>query len=73
MGTGEMSQWLRDTDCASRGPEFNSQPHGGSQPSVMGSDDLFWCVCEYSCNVLIKKKVRKGPDMMFHDCYFIYF
>jgi hypothetical protein len=26
-------------------PEFNSQqPHGGSQPSVMGSDALFWCV-----------------------------
>jgi len=24
-------------------PEFNSQqPHGGSQPSVMGSDALFW-------------------------------
>jgi len=31
------------TDCSSRGPEFNSQqPHGGSQPSVMGSDALFW-------------------------------
>jgi hypothetical protein len=29
---------------SSRGPEFNSQqPHGGSQPSVMGSDALFWC------------------------------
>ena len=27
------------------GPEFNSQqPHGGSQPFVMGSDALFWCV-----------------------------
>jgi len=35
------------TDCSSRGPEFNSQqPHGGSQPSVMGSDVLFWCVRE---------------------------
>jgi len=33
------------TDCSSRGPEFISQqPHGGSQPSVMGSDALFWCV-----------------------------
>jgi hypothetical protein len=31
--------------CSSRGPEFNSQqPHGGSQPSVMGSGALFWCV-----------------------------
>jgi hypothetical protein len=31
--------------CFSRGPEFKSQqPHGGSQPSVMRSDALFWCV-----------------------------
>jgi hypothetical protein len=36
---------VRSTDCSSRGPEINSQqPHGGSQPSVMGSDALFWCV-----------------------------
>jgi hypothetical protein len=43
---GEMAQWLRAlTACSSRGSEFNSQqPHGGSQPSVMGSDALFWCV-----------------------------
>ena len=28
---------VKSTDCSSRGPEFNSQqPHGGSQPSVMG-------------------------------------
>jgi hypothetical protein len=33
---------VETTDCSSRGPEFNSQqPHGGSQPSVMGSDALF--------------------------------
>jgi hypothetical protein len=33
------------TDCSSRGPEFKSQqPHGGSQPSEMRSDTLFWCV-----------------------------
>jgi hypothetical protein len=26
-------------------PEFNSQqPHGGSQPPIMGSDAFFWCV-----------------------------
>jgi len=32
-------------DSSSRGPEFNSQqPHGGSHPSVVGSDTLFWCV-----------------------------
>jgi hypothetical protein len=36
---------VKSTDCSSRGPEFNSQqPHGSSQPSVMGSDALFWCV-----------------------------
>ena len=36
---------VKSTDCSSRGFEFNSQqPHGGSQPSVVGSDVLFWCV-----------------------------
>jgi hypothetical protein len=46
---GEMAQWLKSTDCSSRGPEFMSSVpsnhiHGGSQPSVMGSDALFWRV-----------------------------
>jgi hypothetical protein len=36
---------VKSTDYFSGGPEFNSQQsHGGSQPSIMGSDDLFWCV-----------------------------
>jgi hypothetical protein len=36
---------VKSTGCSSRGTKFNSQqPHGGSQPSVMGSDTLFWCV-----------------------------
>jgi hypothetical protein len=36
---------VKSTDCSSQGPEFNSQhPHDGSQPSVMGSDALFWGV-----------------------------
>jgi hypothetical protein len=44
-GAGEMAQQLKSTDCSPRGPEFNSQqPHGGSQPSVMESDALFWSV-----------------------------
>jgi hypothetical protein len=35
---------VKNTDCSSKGPEFKSkQPHGGSQPSVMRSDALFWC------------------------------
>jgi hypothetical protein len=40
---GEMAQWVRAPDCSSEGSEFKSQqPHGGSQPSVMRSDSLFW-------------------------------
>ena len=39
------SSVVKNTDCSSRGPEFNSQqPHGGSQTSVIRSDALFWCV-----------------------------
>jgi hypothetical protein len=44
-GAGEMAQWVRAPDWFSEGPEFKSQqPHGGSQPPVMRSDALFWCV-----------------------------
>jgi hypothetical protein len=36
---------VKSTDCSSEGPEFKSQqPHGGSRPSIMRSDALFWCV-----------------------------
>ena len=42
---GEMAQELRALSAPTRGPEFNSQqPLGDSQPSVMGSDAVFWCV-----------------------------
>jgi hypothetical protein len=35
----------KSTTCSSEGPEFKSQqPHGGSQPPVMRSDSLFWCI-----------------------------
>jgi hypothetical protein len=34
---------VKSTDCSPRDPEFSSQqPHGGSQPSILGSDALFW-------------------------------
>jgi hypothetical protein len=34
---------VKNTDRSSEGPEFKSQqPHGGSQPSLMRSDALFW-------------------------------
>jgi hypothetical protein len=47
---------VKSTDCSSRGSEFNSQqPHGGSQPSVIESDALFWCVSKDSYGVLINK------------------
>jgi hypothetical protein len=35
----------KSTDCSFGSPELNSQqPHDGSQPSVMRSKALFWCV-----------------------------
>ena len=41
---------VKSTHCSSRGPEFNSQqPHGSSQPSVMGSDALFWVSEDSAC------------------------
>jgi hypothetical protein len=43
----EIAQWLRLllTLNSSRGLEFNSQqPHGGSQPSIMGPEALFRAV-----------------------------
>ena len=50
LGVQLDSSWrdgsvVESIDCFSEGPEFNSQqPYGGSQPSVMGSDALFWDV-----------------------------
>jgi histidinol-phosphate/aromatic aminotransferase/cobyric acid decarboxylase-like protein len=42
IGGWRYGSAVKSTDISS---EFNSQqPHGGSQPSVMGSDALFWCV-----------------------------
>jgi hypothetical protein len=36
---------VKSPDCSSGGPKFNSQQlHGSSEPSVMGSDVLFWRV-----------------------------
>jgi hypothetical protein len=33
---------VKSTDCSSRVPEFKfQQPHGGSQPFVMGSEDSY--------------------------------
>jgi hypothetical protein len=36
---------VKSTGYSSRGPEFNFQQlHGGSQPSVIEPDALFWCL-----------------------------
>jgi hypothetical protein len=60
---------VKSTDCSSEGPEFKSQqPHGGSQPSVMGYNVLF-CVSEDSYSVLtydekINLSKKKREKMM---------
>jgi hypothetical protein len=62
---------VKSTDCSSRGPEFHSQqPHGGSQPSVMGSDTLFWCIwrqlqCTHIHKInksFLKRKFKKRQE-----------
>ena len=55
---------VKSSDYSSRGPEFNSQqPHGGSQPSVMGSNALFWSVSNrmliYIKLIHLFKKIKK--------------
>jgi hypothetical protein len=45
----------KSTDCSSEGPEFRSQQvHGSSQPSVMRSDTLFWCLKTATVYLIIK-------------------
>jgi hypothetical protein len=60
-----MAQWVRVPGCSSEGPKFKSQqPHGGSQPPVMRSDDLFWCCLKTGTVYLhIIKKERKKKRM----------
>jgi hypothetical protein len=46
---------VKSTDCFLRGPEFNSQySHGGSEPSVVGSESLFRGMCEDRTLIHIK-------------------
>ena len=78
-----MAQWVRAPDCSSEGPEFKfQQPHGGSQPSVMRSDSLFWYLKTATVYLHIinkinlkKKKTRKTkqkPKPMVHFYLFIF-
>ena len=59
----------KSTDCSSKGPEFKSQKsHGGSQPSLMRSDALFW-VSEDSYSVLrYNNKETFKNFYLFHVC-----
>jgi len=59
----------------SGGPKFKSQqPRGGSQPSVMGSDALFWHTSVHADRALIhkisqkKKKKRVENRCWSHNC-----
>jgi hypothetical protein len=60
---------VKSTDCSSEGPEFKSQqPHSGSQPSVIRSVTLFWCLKTATVylhtiiNKSKKKKIKKKKE-----------
>jgi hypothetical protein len=63
---------VKSTVCSSKGPEFNSQqPHGCSQPSVKGSDALFWCVwkqlqCKHINKINLKKIIGFSIETRSH-------
>ena len=44
LWAGEMAQWLRALAVLPEVLISSQQPHGASQPSVMESNALFWCV-----------------------------
>jgi hypothetical protein len=67
---------VKSTDSSSVGPEFKpQQPHGGSQPSGMRFDALFWCLKtatvylhKINKEIFLKKQIRAedpgcGPTM----------
>jgi hypothetical protein len=50
----------KSTDCSTKDPEFKSQqPHGGSQPSLIRSDTLFWC-CLKTATVYLDIIINKA-------------
>jgi hypothetical protein len=50
---------VENTDCSSRGPEFNSQqPHYNSQPSIMVYGALFWWAGTYAGRTQYRIKDR---------------
>jgi len=75
MAKQQVGSWrdgsvVKSTGCSSRGPEFKSQQtHGGSQPSVMRSDALFWCVWrQWQCahrHKINKSKKQVGEERVY--------
>jgi len=67
LGAGEVGSEVKNTDCSSRGPEFNSQqPHGGPQPSVVHTISS-WGVSEGSYTVLTYiKSINISFKMLLH-------
>ena len=62
--------------CSSRESEFNSQqPHGSSQPPVMGSDFLFWHVGVHGDRIVLHlnnkyiNKLEREQQIFFNSCY----
>jgi hypothetical protein len=51
---------VKNIECSSRGHAFNpQQPHGGSQPTVMGSDALLWCASIHTSRTLYNRYVGR--------------
>jgi hypothetical protein len=56
LGAGEMAQMV-NVCCSFTGTEFKSQqPHGGSQPSILGSDALFCHAGVYADKAYVYKR-----------------
>lgn len=50
---------VKHTGCSFRSPEFSSQlPQGGSVPSIIGSDALFWHAGVYADRAYIHKVIK---------------
>ena len=62
-----MAQRLRALTTVREGPEFKcQQPHGGTQPSLMGSDGVFedsYHVLIYIKEINLKKNVNSQKMM----------
>jgi hypothetical protein len=77
LGGWRDGSGVKSTACSFRGPEFNSQqPHGGSQPSVMGSNALFWPPGRMPGKIFkkmkksLKKRKRKRKKKVFKKIFF---